>query len=123
MPATPSRIGFIQQEWRRATAETALPKTIFGNLARESDDPIETFFDSVTDAQTVANARQDLLSGLRRRFAVSFAGVDTMLSVSQGSAIVLADYVDTRRDVSRKVAIAEVTIDLGRDSSAATIWG
>ena len=58
MPATSARIGFIQQEFRKVTVTSSNPQTRYGAMARETADPVETFFDSEADALTVATARQ-----------------------------------------------------------------
>lgn len=54
MTATPSTIGFIGQQFRQAIAETVATKGKHGSLARESENPVETFFDDVADAQVIA---------------------------------------------------------------------
>lgn len=50
MVATPARIGFVIEPYRRATAETQIVADRYGNLARETDDPHETWFASLADA-------------------------------------------------------------------------
>ena len=123
MPATPARIGFIQQEFRRVVSETAAIKTRFGDLARESEDPVETFFDSETDAQVIATARQALLGTERRRFIASTNSVDEVLAVPLGGDVPITHYVDTERDCDRNMLLSEVTVDLGRGSASLTVWG
>ena len=123
MPATPARIGFIQQEFRRVVSETAAIKTRFGDLARESEDPVETFFDSETDAQVIATARQALLGTERRRFIASTNSVDEVLAVPLGGDVPIAHYVDDERACDRNMLLSEVTVDLGRGSANLTVWG
>lgn len=123
MAATASRIGFIMQEWRRTVASDATIQTRYGNLARESDDPIETFFDNTADAAVIASARQALLGAERRRFALTIAGIDDALTIATGNAPVSATYRDTERDIDRTMLVAEVAIDLDRERANLTVWG
>jgi hypothetical protein len=48
MPATPARIGFITQDYRVVTSgpDTAV-QAKYGSMARNTDDPLPTFFDAV----------------------------------------------------------------------------
>lgn len=124
MPATPARIGFITQEYRTVTATTAAAQTRYGNLARQSADPIPTFFDSETDAQTVANARQALMSVERRRFRASVNDIQDALALVFSTAAPLATYNDNERGVSNQTTIiSDITIDLQRQSAVMTLWG
>lgn len=125
MSATPARIGFIQSQFRRVIAETTSAKTRHGEAARETDDPVETFFDNTADAQVIANARQSLLSPERRRFQVQAVGADVGVGVTYAEGICpLATYTDAERDVSGMTAIvADITIDFARQTSTFSIWG
>lgn len=123
MPATPSRAAFVQSEFRRASATTATPKTRYGDLARESDDPVETFFDSVSDAQTIANARITLLSAERRRFRAACRDLSEVIGISYSGAIPVATYVDADRDANRSMLVSEITFDLAREQAIFTLWG
>lgn len=124
MPATPARIGFITNQFRRATAETPTVKVRYGDLARYSEDPIPTFFDSVADAQIVADARQALLSPERRRFTCIASGLDEALDVDLTTgAIPLVQYVDSEREADSPMLVAEIGYDFARQTSTFTIWG
>lgn len=123
MPATPARIGFIQEPFRRVVAETAAIKTRFGDLARESEDPVETFFDNEADAQVIATARQSLLGTERRRFQVRTKGIEDVLALNFGGDVPIAHYVDTERGVDRNMLLSEVVMDLGRGTATLTVWG
>ena len=123
MAATPARIGFILQQFRRATSEDAAVKDLYGNLARKSDDPIETWFDDPDDAQAMADARQALLGTERRRFRVMVRDVTELLDLSLAPAAPLARYADTEREVDRTVMVCDLSIDLARDNAALTLWG
>lgn len=123
MPATPSRIGFIQQEFRRVIAETAAVRTNYGSLARESEDPVPTALDNVADAQTIANERQSLLGVERRRFTLGLNSVNEVLGLSYVGLIPLGRYIDTERGFDKPVIVSEIAVDLGTGSAEATVWG
>ncbi len=123
MPATPARIGFIMQDFRHAVAEDTAVKALYGSLARQSDDPVETFFDEVDDAEVAAQERLDLLGAHRRRFEVALTGTDELLALDYTRLVPVARYVDPERDCDRSVLVGEFAIDLGRDAARATVWG
>lgn len=123
MPATPSRIGFVQSEFRRATSVTSSVQTRYGSLARSSDDPVVTFFDNVADAQVVADARQALMSAERRRFKVGVSSVEEAFALSYVGAVPTGRYVDSERNANLPVLVSEITIDLSRLNAAFTVWG
>lgn len=124
MPATPARIGFVMQDVRRAISETPEVFTRHGTLARRDEYPVETFFDDLDDAQAIADARQNLLSAERRKFAVSAKGLDQALALTtEGPALPQAVYVDELRGIERDVLIAEVGFDFGAQRATFVVWG
>lgn len=123
MPAAAARIGFITQEWRKAVSTTSSTRTRYGALARETADPVETWFDDQADAQTAADARQSLLSAERRRFRATVTGISEAMALSYVAAVPLARYVDTERNANLPMLVAEFVIDLGRNNAAFTVWG
>ncbi|KPL67396.1 hypothetical protein SZ64_04315 [Erythrobacter sp. SG61-1L] len=125
MPATPTRIGFILEEYRKVVSEDADVRAAFGNSARESEDPVETFFDSTADAQIMADERQALLGVIgRRRFRAEMNGTDEMAAIDYTSGTIPNGWLTSdRHDVSRKVLIAEFGFDFAKQDSAAMVWG
>lgn len=123
MPASAARIGFIQQEFRRVVAVTPDAKTRHGNLARESGDPVETFFDNTADAQLVANERQTLLSAERRRFRATTVGLSEVLALNLTGAVPLAQFTDTELAASRTVVVNEITLDFQNQGAVVGLWG
>lgn len=123
MPATPSRIGFVQSEFRRVIATTTSATTRHGALARESEDPIETFFDSETDAQAVASERQAMLSPDRRRFRVNLATIEEAAALTYVGAVPNARYVDDERQADRKVIVCDITLDFDKQQAVLSLWG
>lgn len=124
MPATPTRIGFVLEEWRRAVSETSEVTALFGDLARKTDDPMETFFDSVDDAQIMADRRQALLSPVRRLFSASAKGLSAAQDIVYTTGKVPnGRYVDEERACDRRVLVTEVGYDFEKQQSKFTVWG
>lgn len=123
MAATSARIGFIMTGFRRAIAESATAKARYGDDARQSDDPIESYFDNVEDAQTIADERQALLSIERRRWKVTAKAVDEMADLDLTAGVPVAQFVDRLSDADRKVLVSEIVIDLAKQSTTTTLWG
>ncbi len=123
MPATPSRIGFVQSEFRRVIANTSSVTTRHGALARESEDPIETFFDSEADAQVVANERQTLFAPERRRFRVNVNSIEEVQALTYIGAVPNAHYVDSERLADRKVIVCDMAFDFDKQQSVTNVWG
>jgi hypothetical protein len=123
MPATPERAAFVREEFRRAVALAPTASARYGNLARKSDDPVETFFDSVAHAQTVASARQSLLSAERRRFNVQVVGLDELDGLDFIGAVPIATYVDTARKINKAMIVSEIVMDYERGKASLLIWG
>jgi len=124
MPASPSRIGFVMEPVRRAVSETAAVTERHGSLARRDDEPVETFFDSVADAHTMADARQALLSPERRRFSVTVAGLDAALELDiAGPELPVGSWNDPDKSLARDVAVSGVGFDFGAQKAALVVWG
>lgn len=125
MVATPEQIGFVRQEWRTVVASDSAVKTKYGDRARDTkDEVIETFFDSITDAQAVANARLAFLKADRRRFRQKARGAYEMtgdLDFSQVTPTV--QVVDEERDADLAAAVVGVQVDLGGDNTTFHSWG
>lgn len=124
MPTTPERAAFITQEFRRATSQTASAQTRHGDLARSSDDPVETFFDDVTDAQTIADARQALLSPERRLFRPRVRGIDEALALTYTSGLIpVHRYVDVDKGFDGAALTKSITIDFAAQQAEIGVWG
>ena len=123
MTATAARIGFVQNQFRRVVASSGTIISRYGNLARQSEDPIETFFDDEDDAQLVANERQALLGADRRRFKVRTVGVDEFRDLIYAGRVPVATYVDAARSADRPVLISDFVMDLDKQTVTATVWG
>lgn len=123
MPATPARIGFILQEFRKVTVETASVATKYGDQARDSEDPVETFFDSTSDALAMAQERQDLLDADRRQFRATAVGLDEALALDYSAVTPTVRVVDPELAADQDAIVVELSVDFGRDRQAITAWG
>ncbi|MCW1985611.1 UNVERIFIED_ORG: hypothetical protein M2348_001343 [Sphingomonas sp. R1F5B] len=109
--------------FRRAIAESATAKARYGDDARQSDDPIESYFDNVADAQAIADERQALLSVERRRFKVTAKAVDEVAAFDLTAGIPVARFIDRQSDADRPALVSEIVIDLAKQSTTTTLWG
>jgi hypothetical protein len=123
MTATPARIGFILNQYRRVIAERPDMKARHGALARESEDPIETDFDDLAHAELMAEERADLLSAERLRLSFNTNDALAAFDMNYHGGVPVVQMVDTQRRIDRPGLIAEITFDLGNDSAAYLVWG
>jgi hypothetical protein len=123
MAATPDRIAFIREEFRRAVALSPTAAARHGNLARESDDPVETWFDDADDALTIATDRQALLSPERRSFTIQAVGLDEVQAIGTVGAAPVARFVDTDRGVDAAMLIGSIVMDFETGRATLAVWG
>jgi hypothetical protein len=123
MPTTPARIGFVLEPYRRAVSETAATKARHGNLARESSDPIDSWFASLADAQMRADERQALFSSERRRFDVTVSDIDGLEEYLGAQDALTVTLVDEERGLAKRMLVTSLTIDIDTQRAALTIWG
>lgn len=123
MPATSQRIGFILTEFRRSVAEDDDVKARYGSLARQSDDPIPTYFGVEGDADLIAAERQALQSEDRRRFRTTLAGVDDLIDLDLSTVAPVVRFVDPDKSADMPTILCELAIDLGRNTATAILWG
>lgn len=124
MPTTPARIGFITEQFRRVVSTTDEARTLFGSAARESDDPMQTYFGDVDDAQAVADERQALLSPARRRFEVQTVGLEEALTLDFTTGVIPnGRLIDPEKQADLPVLLAEVELDFARQKATLMVWG
>ncbi|EQA97266.1 hypothetical protein [Sphingobium sp. HDIP04] len=124
MPASASRIGFITQAVRNATAGpdgTVIAK--YGDQARDTEEPLECFFDNVEDAEAVAAERLALLSPDRRRFVTEISGTGTGESLDFNMTAPTARIIDSEKSADLPAIVVELGIDYETDRSVLTTWG
>lgn len=123
MPATPQRIGFILQEFRKVTVETPAVATKYGDLARDSDDPVVTWFDDIDDAEAMAQERQDLLDADRRQFRATATGITQALGMNYSQVTPTVHVTDTELAADMDAIVVELSVDFGRNRQSITAWG
>lgn len=124
MVATVAQIGFITQEFRSVkNGPDATVVTKYGDAARRNTEPVETFFESGADAQSICDERKNLLSADRRRFLQSITGEATGLALAYTSGSPSATVIDDERLANMSVLISEITIDFGAERTNIESWG
>lgn len=125
MTATAARIGFVTQPTRNVVASDAAVKTKYGDQARDTKaQPIESFFDSATDAQALVNERLTLLKADRRRFRQEVQGILSFtgtLDFSQTTPA--ATVIDDERAASHNAAIVAPSVSYGDGKTTIESWG
>lgn len=122
MPATAANIAYVMDGARRSALYTSSArKTDYGNLARDTkDEPFDSFFDSVSDAQTMLNARGNLLCRHARRFDARIQGV---MSLDLSGALPAATVVDDGLAVSMACAVVGFVEDFNTEQTSLALWG
>lgn len=124
MPATPARIGFITREFRTATAgPNSTVDTLYGNRARDTKEPIETFFDAESDAQAMANERLTLLEARRSLVTVSINGVDAAAALDPSLTLPTVRVIDDEQDRNSQALVVGIKIDMNTERSTLETWG
>lgn len=124
MPATPSRIGFITSEFRVVTAGPNMTvETLYGNAARDTVEPLETFFDDPADAQAMADERLALLEVKRSLVPVSIDGFETAAALDRSLTLPTVRVIDDEQGRDSTALIVGVTIDFNTGRSVLETWG
>lgn len=124
MPAAPSRIGFITSAFRSVIAgpNTAI-ETLYGDAARDNQEPVETFFDDVADAQAMANERLALLGVKRSLVPGVIDGTELAAALDRTSALPTAQVIDDEQSRNSPGLIVGITIDYNTERSTLDTWG
>lgn len=124
MPASPSRIGFITQAFRTATAgPNSAVATLYGNAARDTPEPLETFFDSTTDAETMAEERLTLLEVRRDLVTVSLESTDDAVALPISTALPTVTVIDDEQERNSAALVVGINLDFGTERSTLQTWG
>lgn len=124
MPATPSRIGFITSEFRIVTAgPNSTVETLYGNTARDTVEPLETFFDDPADAQAIVNERLALLEVKRSLVPVSIDGTDLAAGIDRSGTLPTVRVIDDEQGRNSQALIVGVTVDYNTGRSVLETWG
>ncbi|WP_417615276.1 hypothetical protein [Parasphingorhabdus sp.] len=124
MPATASRIGFITSDVRRATAgPDASVEAKYGKLARDTKEPVETFFDLVVDAQIMADERLLLLKAERRLIEFAVSGIEAGVSLDFSGTTPSVTRTVPRYNLSDTAAVVKVEVDYQNNVTTLETWG
>jgi hypothetical protein len=124
MPATPSRIGFITQPFRIATAgPDATVEALYGNAARDTPEPLETFFDEVSDADAMAEERLALLSAKRSLVTVQIDRASVGADMDASLCVPTVRVIDDEQDRNALAVVVGIGIDLNTDRTTLEVWG
>jgi hypothetical protein len=124
MPATPSRIGFITQPFRIATSgPDSRVEALYGNAARDTEEPLETFFDTVEDAEAMADERMTLLSQSRSLLTVQIDRADTGANVDARTGLPTVRVIDDEQNRNAPGLIVGVGVDMNTDRTTLEVWG
>jgi hypothetical protein len=124
VPATPSRIGFITNQFRVVTAgPNASVAALYGSAARETTEPVESFFDDPADAQVMANERLSLLEAQRSLVPVSIDQIEPAADLSVSTSLPTVRIIDDEQNRNSPALIVGFTIDMNTERSALETWG
>lgn len=124
MPSTPSRIGIITNPFRVVTAgPNATVETLYGNSARDTVEPLETFFDDIADAQAMADERLALLEVKRSLVPVSIDGTEIAAALDRQTALPTVRVIDDEQGRDSVALIIGVAIDFNNGRATLETWG
>lgn len=124
MPATPSRIGFIINEFRVVTAgPNTTVESLYGDTARDTKEPLETFFDEPADAQDLANERLALLQVKRALVPALIDGTELAAGLDRTSTLPTVRVIDDEQGRNSLALIVATTIDYNTGRATLETWG
>lgn len=127
MPATPDRIAFITQAFRKViSGPDSTVESAYGDLARETaaDDPIQTDFDSNVDTQWISNERLDMMSEERARYTMALpGGLSFALSLNYSQATPTGTVIDLERNTNKAALTTDIGFDFRRGGATIGMWG
>lgn len=120
MPATGADIAagtrdVVLAQWTDATIAARYPSSRDG-LAN----PAAGYFDDVSDAQTVINARAALIGVERRRFTVAIAD---LVWLDPTSGLPTVALVDAEQAVSSNFLVSRIEVDLEAETTTLELFG
>lgn len=125
MVATAARIGFITRPHRSIVVTDATAASEFGDDARDTKDrPIESFFNDLGDAETMAEERIDLVGVKRRLFTSRVQGLDDLADDFAYSEVTpTVNVIDREKDADMNCAVVQIGVDLRREQKILVNWG
>lgn len=113
MPALPSDIAAALRPQMVVSAQDAAIKTRFPSARDGSDDPVEGFFDSATDATAALAQRMALLGTVRRRFVVA---VNDVVEVTPGT-VPTHRVIDAEQGLDASLLLSRIEVDLEQETT------
>lgn len=126
MPATAARAAFVAEELRSAVWQDPSVQALYGKVARDTaDSPIDTYFDSMADVQTMANERGALLGAHVRAFRLQLADlVDLDGDFSLATALPGARVRIEEAVADMACAIVSIeSYDTAAETTTLALWG
>ena len=123
MPVTPERAQFIRQEFRSVTANSPTIDAAYGDKARKTKEPIETFFEVEADAQSMCTERMSLLGAKRRRMSQNVAGESVAMGLTYTGGVPTVTVIDDDRQISGPFLVSELNMNFAADESLIETWG
>lgn len=120
MPATDADIAAASRDavtatWSNATIAARYPSARDGSV-----DPARGYFDSLADAQAMADARGALIGVERRRFAVV---AEEVLAIDPTAGVPQARVIDSEQALDATMLAARIEVDLEQDRTSLEVFG
>lgn len=120
MPATAADIAAASRDvavatWADATIATRYPSARDGSVS-----PADGYFDDIADAQTVIDARGELIGVERRRFTVV---VGDLVWPDLSAGLPQVRLIDTEQSVDAGFLVARVELDLEAETTTYELFG
>lgn len=120
MPATDADIAAASRDVVTATWSNAAIAARYPSARDGSVEPARAYFDSLADAQAMANARGALIGVERRRFAVV---VEQVLAIDPTAGVPQARVIDGEQALDATMLGARVEVDLEQDRTSLEVFG
>lgn len=120
MPATDADIAAASRDAVTATWSNAAIAVRYPSARDGSLDPARGYFDSLADAQAIADARGALIGVERRRFTVV---AEEVLAIDPTSGVPQARVIDSEQALDATMLGARVEVDLEQDRTSMELFG
>lgn len=120
MPALDTDIAAATRDVVTATWSSATIAARYPSARDGSVQPARAYFDSVADAQVVANQRGALIGTERRRFAVA---VEEVLAIDPTTGLPQARVIDGEQALDATMLAARIEVDLEQERTSIEVFG
>jgi len=98
-------------------------RALHGNKARATDEPLETFFDTVADAQAMADERLALLQVQRSIITAAIDQIEPATSLDPSLTLPTVRVIDDEQGRNMPALVVGFGIDMNTDRSVFETWG